>query len=86
MAEGVVDVLEAIQIQQEHGEWLPALQGTGRHLPEAPAVRQVCQLVLVGKAAELLLCSNLLGHVPGECGFRRKPATHSDAKPANVPI
>jgi len=20
------------------------------------------------------------------CGFRRKPATHSDAKPANVPI
>jgi hypothetical protein len=21
-----------------------------------------------------------------ECGFRRKPATHSDAKPASVPI
>ena len=48
--------------------------------------RQREDLVLLAHVRAAFSRSHETYGSPRMCGFRRKPATHSDAKPANVPI
>ncbi|WP_246750872.1 hypothetical protein [Methylorubrum rhodesianum] len=43
-------------------------------------------VVRYGASIEAASFRDLCAGRDPRCGFRRKPATHSDAKPANVPI
>ena len=70
MAEDVVDLLEAVEIEEQHGEARPVLPGLldGRRETrrESRAVRQIRQPVEMGEVLDALLGALALGDVLGD--------------------
>ena len=57
VSEGVVDVLEPVQIEIEEGERSSLVDGSGKTSLEAPTVRQLGEHVVLGKLGDLS-CNN----------------------------
>ena len=77
MSERVVDDLEAVEVEEEHGELLVVAVGLGHRerqaVAEEEAVRQVGQRIVEGEVLDLLLGALPLGDVDGRALDDREP-------------
>ena len=77
MAQGVVDVLEAVEIEAEHGEALAGAQaqrGVLDAFAEQDAVGEAGQRVVAGGVGELLLRLPAFGDVDDDADRAQRPA------------